>query len=60
MKKRSLLWVILGCGLLVVGFAECDMGASTTSALDSVPCDAGSDALCPVVRPPAPPPSGGW
>ena len=59
MKKRSLLWGILGCGLLVVAFAQCDMGVSTSSALDTVPCDAGSDALCPVA-PPTPPPSGGW
>ncbi len=63
MKKGTLIWVILGCALLVFGFTECDMGASSTSALDR-PCDAGADATCPpaharsgadrrLVRPPA-------
>jgi len=58
MKKGTLIWVILGCALLAFGFTECDMGGSSTSALNSAPCDAGADAVCPVVTPD--PPSGGW
>jgi hypothetical protein len=59
MKKRTLIWGILGCALLAFGFSQCDMGGSSTSALNSATCDAGADATCPSVTP-DPPPSGGW
>ena len=36
-----------------------DMGSSSTSALNSAPCDAGADATCPQVTP-DPTPTGGW
>jgi hypothetical protein len=59
MKKGTLIWGILGCVLLALGLAQCDMGGSSTSALNSAPCDAGADATCPSVTF-TPPPSGGW
>jgi len=59
MKKGTLIWVVLGCALLALGFSQCDMGGSSSSALNSTTCDAGADATCPTIRP-DPPPSGGW
>jgi hypothetical protein len=59
MKKGTLIWVILGCALLAFGFTECDMGGSSTSALEGTTCDAGADATCPQVTP-DPTPTGGW
>ncbi len=59
MKKGTLIWAVLGCALLVLGFARCDMGASSTSALNSAPCDAGPDVACPIAPvTPGPGPSG--
>ena len=58
MKKGTLIWAILGCALLVFGLAECDMGSSSSSALDTT-CDAGPDATCtPVTSDPGP--ASGW
>jgi hypothetical protein len=58
MKKGTLIWAILGCALLVFGLAECDMGGSSSSALNATACDAGPDVACPVT--PDPGPSSGW
>jgi hypothetical protein len=58
MNKRTLICGILGCALLAFGFTQCDMGASTSSALTGTVCDAGADAVCTPVTPNPPPPSG--
>ena len=50
MTKGTLIWGILGCALLAFGFSQCDMGGSSTSALNSATCDAGADATCPSVH----------
>jgi hypothetical protein len=56
MKKTSLLLAILGCALLAIGLAHCDIGASTGNLQTT--CDGGPEAGCPTT--PDPGPSGGW
>jgi hypothetical protein len=56
MQKMRLVLLILGAGVVALGFTQCD-GTTSSGSLSISTCDGGPEAGCPVT---SRPPGGGW